>query len=83
LRKYSTSFNKRYDGTPTELVKEILKETECHVIISPASFDGIAELIFAYDGSKSAAFAIKQFTYLFPEFTDRKAIVLRVNKEGL
>ena len=79
----STSFNKRYDGMPTEFVKDLLKETECPVIIAPESFDGIDEIIFTYDSSKSAAFAIKQFTYLFPEFDDRKAIVLKVNKEGI
>ena len=79
----STSFNKRYEGSPTRFVKDILEESECPVIIAPASFDGIDEIIFTYDSSKSAAFAIKQFTYLFPEFDDRKVIILQVNKEGV
>lgn len=79
----STSFNKRYEGMPTEFEKDILKEAECPVIIVPQNFDGIDEIIFAYNSSKSAAFAIKQFTYLFPEFDDRKVIVLQVNKEGV
>ncbi len=79
----STSFNKRYEGMPTEFVKDVLKETECPVIIAPENFDGIDEIIFAYDSSKSAAFAIKQFTYLLPEFDDRKVTVLQANKEGI
>lgn len=79
----STSFTKRYEGMPTEFLKDILKEAECPVIVAPQNFDGIDEIIFAYNSSKSAAFAIKQFTYLFPEFDDRKVIVLRVNKEGV
>jgi len=79
----STSFNKRYEGMPTEFVKDILKEAECPVIVAPQAFDGIDEIIFAYNSSKSAAFAIKQFTYLFPEFDDRKVIVLQVNNEGV
>jgi len=79
----STSFNKRYEGMPTEFVKDILKEAECPVIVAPQTFDGIDEIIFAYNSSKSAAFAIKQFTYLFPEFDDRKVIVLQVNNEGV
>lgn len=79
----STSFNKRYAGTPTEFVKDILKEAECPVIIAPERFTGIDEIIFTYDGSKSAAFAIKQFTYLFPELDDRRVIMLQVNKEGV
>lgn len=79
----STSFNKRYEGMPTEFEKDILKEAECPVIVAPQTFDGIDEIIFAYNSSKSAAFAIKQFTYLFPEFDDRKITVLQVNKEGV
>jgi len=79
----STSFTKRYDGSPGKFVKDILKESECPVIIAPGTFDGIDEIIFTYDSSKSAAFAIKQFTYLFPEFDDRKVIILQVNNEGV
>lgn len=67
---------------PTEFEKDILKEAECPVIVAPQNFDGVDEIIFAYNSSKSAAFAIKQFTYLFPEFDDRKITVLQVNKEG-
>ncbi len=77
-----TSFSKIYEGEPTIFVKDILKDAECPVIIAPESFEGIDEIIFTYDGSKSSAFAIKQFTYLFPEFDDRKVIVIQVNKEG-
>lgn len=78
----ATSFNKTYEGTPTEFVKDMLKDAECPVIIAPESFASIDEIIFTYDGSKSSAFAIKQFTYLFPELNDRKTIILHVNKEG-
>ena len=78
----ATSFKRRFEGTPTEFVRDVLKNTECPVIIAPESFDGIDEIIFTYNSSKSAAFAIKQFTYLFPELDDRKTIVLQVNEEG-
>lgn len=78
-----TSFNKIYEGTPTGFIKDILKEAECPVIIAPESFDSIDEIIFTYDGSKSAAFAIKQFTYLFPELNDRRTVVLRVDEKGV
>ena len=33
-----------------------------------------------YDGSKSSVFAIKQFTYLFPQLTDLPCILLQVNR---
>jgi len=77
-----TSFNKRYDGAPTELVKEILKKAECPVIIAPESFGAIDEIIFTYDGSSSCVFAIKMFTYLFPQLHDKKVSIIQVNEAG-
>src|SRR4030095_10345077 len=61
----SISFSTEKDGWPSEFVKELLAHAKCPVIISPLSFDGINEIVFAYDGTESSIFAIKQFTYLF------------------
>lgn len=62
--------------------RSFLRKTECPVIIAPESFEGINEIIFTYDGSESAVFAIKQFTYLFPQFSSRKATIVRVSESG-
>ncbi len=78
----ATSFNKQYDGLPTEFVSEILKEAECPIIIAPESFEQIDEVIFAYNNSKSSVFAIKQFTYLFPQLGEKKTTIVRVSKDG-
>jgi hypothetical protein len=75
------SFEKKLEEAPTALVKDILANAECPVLVAPLSPTGIEEIVFAYDGSRSAVFAIKQFTYLFPELADKKAIVLQVNKD--
>lgn len=75
------SFEKKPEEAPTALVKEILANAECPVLVAPTRSSGIDEIVFAYDGSRSAVFAIKQFTYLFPELADKKAIVLQVNKD--
>lgn len=75
------SLEKRLEDSPTELVKYILANAECPVLVAPTNSTGIEEIVFAYDGSRSAVFAIKQFTYLFPELADKKAIVLQVNKD--
>ncbi len=80
-----TSFNKRYEGAPTEFVRDVLKDAECPVVISPEEFEGVDEVVFAYDGGKASVFAIKQFIYLFPELSDRKLTIVQVNaneKEG-
>jgi hypothetical protein len=77
-----TSFNKRYEGSPTEFVRDILKKAECPVIIAPENFDAIDEIVFAYNGSPSSVFAIKQFTYLFPQLHNKKVSIIQVNEEG-
>ena len=69
-------------SVPSESVKEILNKATCPVIISPLSFERIDELVFTYNGSQSSLFAIKQFTYLFPEYFDKKLSIIQVNKSG-
>lgn len=76
------SFHKNYEGTPSGFVKELLKKVECPVIIAPEIFEAIDEIIFTYNGSSSAVFAIKQFTYLFPQLHDKKVTVIQVNEKG-
>ncbi|OQP49809.1 hypothetical protein A4H97_28400 [Niastella yeongjuensis] len=74
------SLRSKKEGSPTAFIKEVLAKSECPVLIAPFSFTGIDEILFAYDGSQSAVFAIKQFTYLFPELTDKKLTILQVNE---
>lgn len=81
------------DATPPEglltafvherLVKELIAFVECPVIVAPASFEEIEEVVFWYNGSASAAFAMKQFTYLLtvPEYI--KATIAVTEKEEL
>jgi hypothetical protein len=78
----STSFHKKLEGSPTEFARDILKDAECPVLIAPEKISGIDEVIFTYNGTKSSVFAIKQFTFSFPELADKNAIVLQVNEEG-
>ena len=77
-----TSFNKTYEGAPTEFVRDILKNAECPVIVSPEGFETIDEIIFAYNGSASSVFAIKQFTYLLPELRNKKVSIIQINEDG-
>jgi hypothetical protein len=77
-----TSFSKTNEATPGKFVNDLLLDSECPVIISPYSFEDIEEIIFTFNGSKSSLFAIKQFTYLFPELNQKKVIVVSVVKEG-
>jgi hypothetical protein len=76
------SFRKKIESAPSDFVKDLLEEAECPVIISPESFDGIDEIVFAYDASRSSVLAMKQFAYLFPQFHEKKTTILEINKEN-
>lgn len=75
----ATSFKSTLEGTPTAFLKNLLKDTECPVVVAPPVFEGIDRIIFTYDGTRSSAFAMKQFTYLFPQFEDKSVTVFHVN----
>jgi len=73
------SFDSKEDTAPSRFVKILLEESECPVLIAPESFREIEEIVFTYNGSASSVFAIKQFTYLFPNLEDIRTIILQVN----
>lgn len=71
-----------FDGRPSRFVNRLLKDADCPVIIAPENFQPVSEIVFTYNDSRSAIYAIKQFTYLFPALTDMKATVLYINDSG-
>ena len=66
-------------GSPNEYLENTLRTVECPVIIVPEKFDFPESFILAFNGSKEAVFAIKQFAYLFPEFADKETILVYAN----
>ena len=73
-------FDEKYKGGPTGFEREILKAAECPVIIAPERFNRIDEIIFCYDGGRSAIYSMKQFDYIFPELRQTKTILIEVTK---
>ena len=67
---------------PAGLVKNLMADSECPVMIAPRRMNSISKILFACDGSASALFAIKQFTYLFPELSDADLIVIEANEDA-
>ena len=51
------------------------------MLIVPEKFEFPEKTILAYDGSASSVYTIKQFTYLFPEFDDKRVIVFHVDEK--
>ena len=77
-----TSFSGSTESVPTKFVKDFLHYSECPVVVAPQQFEGIDEIVLAYDGSASSAFAIRQFSYLFPQLSNRKLTILNVSSDG-
>lgn len=77
-----TSFSKIHEGIPSRFVNEFLHKSECPVVIAPERFDGIDEIVVAYDNSASSVFALKQFSYLFPELNRKKITIIHVSDDG-
>ena len=73
-----TSFRNMEKAFPGRFIRDVLLAAECPILVSPYSFDSLDEVVFAYNGTSSSVFAIKQFTYLFPEFKHKKAVVVNV-----
>jgi hypothetical protein len=78
----ATSFSRKREIAPSGFIQTLFAEAECPVIIAPYIFDGIDKIIFTFDGSASSVYAIKQFTYIFAELSDRKACILNVSPPG-
>jgi nucleotide-binding universal stress UspA family protein len=76
------SFTTDEEDSPGSFVKDVLSKTECPVIIASSRIEVIDEIIFTYNGSASCLFAIKQFTYLFPQLCNKKLTILQVNEAG-
>jgi nucleotide-binding universal stress UspA family protein len=77
-----TELEKKSERAPTDFVNEILRKSECPVVLAPEHPGEINEIIFCYDGSRNAMHAIRQFTCLFPQFKDKKLVILEVKKDG-
>jgi len=64
-------------------IKHLLRKSKCPLIFSPCQFKEIRELYFALDNRFASCFAIKQFTYLFPELRDKKLTILQINDKTI
>jgi nucleotide-binding universal stress UspA family protein len=77
-----TSFKNKIETTPSSFVKKILEEAECPILLNPFNFESVDEIVFTYNSGRSSMFAIRQFSYLFPELHRKKITVVEVNKQN-
>lgn len=68
---------------PSKFIIDLLSKAECPVLIAPEYFEQLDEIVLAYDGSRSSAFAIKQLFYQLPKLAEKRVVVLHINKDKI
>lgn len=63
---------------PNYYLEEVLKKSECPVMLIPENYREPAQTILTYDGNESSVFAIKQFAYVFPELAKNETALLSI-----
>lgn len=76
----ATSFMRIGDRSPSLFLKDLLAESKCPVLIVPDKYANISKAVIAYDGSDSSVFAMKMYSYLFPEWKDLPTAIVTVNE---
>ncbi len=66
---------------PNFYLEEVLKKSECPVLLVPENYTWPQQVILTYDGSESSVFAIKQFAYVFPELAKKETILLSISQQ--
>jgi hypothetical protein len=67
---------------PNSYLQEALHAAECPILVVPEDYKQCDQLFIAYDGSKESLFAVKQFGYLFPQYTDLPSEVVYIRDEA-
>jgi nucleotide-binding universal stress UspA family protein len=67
--------------SPGDYLRDALHDVRCPVLLVPEKFDFPKSIVLAYDGSEDSVFAIKQFAYLFPELTNKNAVLVYANTD--
>ena len=75
------SFSNFEKSRPSHFIRNLLSEAGCPVLLVPKKFRPFERFVFAYDGSPSAAFAIRQFTYLFTKKETHEVEIVTVTGE--
>jgi hypothetical protein len=70
------------DGEPNDYLKEALHKAGCAVVVVPEKYVYPGNNILAYDGSDESVYAIKQFTYLFPELAANPTLLVYGNDQA-
>lgn len=63
-------------STPSEYLDDIIRDTECPILLLPEDYSFPEQLVLTYDGSKNSMYALKQFAYVLPELCGKEATLV-------
>jgi len=76
-----TSFFTVGNHSISPFLKDFLSDSHCPVLIVPHTYTFFDKVVLCYNGTPSSLFAIKAFSYLFPELNDLNTVVVSVNEK--
>ena len=74
-----TSFFTVGNHSLSPFLKDFMADSHCPVLIVPHTYTFFDKAVLCYDGSPSSLFAMKSFSYLFPQLNDLETVVVSVN----
>jgi nucleotide-binding universal stress UspA family protein len=72
------TFTQYEQHVPSSFLKEILAGSKCPVMVVPPDFKPVNKIIMLYDGEPASVYAIKQFSYLFPNMRQLPVEVITI-----
>ncbi|MDB5246683.1 MAG: universal stress protein [Segetibacter sp.] len=67
---------------PSQFIRSVLSDADCPVMVVPREFKQVEKFVFAYDGSPSSVYAIRQFSYLFPDTEKQELEILMITNNN-
>jgi len=67
---------------PNFFMQEALHGAECPVLVVPEKFETPDRIVVAYDGKGESMFALKQFVYLLPNYSDLPTDFVYIKSES-
>ena len=73
------------ENLPTRFIRDMLANVECPVLVVPNAFKEIRKIVLLYDGEPSSVYAIKMFSYMFPDMEnmDTEIISVKTNEKAM
>lgn len=66
----------------SDFLIDVLEDAKCPVLVVPDKYQPIEKVFLCYDGSPSSVYAIKMYSYLFPDWNDISTTLVSFNENS-